>query len=30
VELFLETATQKEIKRRLGRVVVKPLELAHA
>jgi len=32
VDLFLETASQKEIKRRLGRrrVVVKPLELVHA
>ncbi|MGH9427893.1 MAG: type II toxin-antitoxin system HicB family antitoxin [Terriglobia bacterium] len=32
VELFLESATEKEVKRRLaGRnVVVKPLELAHA
>jgi len=32
VELFLESATEKEIKRRLARrnVVVKPLELAHA
>lgn len=31
VELFLESATEKEIKRRLARrnVVVKPLELAH-
>ncbi len=32
VELFLESATQKEVRRRLTRrnVVVKPLELAHA
>lgn len=32
VELFLEYATEKEIKRRLSRrsVVVKPLELSHA
>ncbi len=32
VELFLESATEKEVKRRLARrnVVVKPLELAHA
>jgi predicted RNase H-like HicB family nuclease len=32
VELFLESATEKEIKRRLARrnVVVKPLDLVHA
>jgi predicted RNase H-like HicB family nuclease len=32
VELFLESATEKEVKRRLAKrnVVVKPLELAHA
>ncbi len=32
VELFLEFATEREIKRRLARrnLVVKPLELAHA
>jgi predicted RNase H-like HicB family nuclease len=32
VELFLESATEKEIKRRLARrnVIVKPLELEHA
>lgn len=32
VELYLESATEKEIKRRLSqrKIVVKPLDLAHA